>query len=100
MNIEAQHNLGNIPDLPPAPNFVPPMQQGPKAPAPAGGESADAYEVRMGLAPAPPQRTVAIDNSPQGRSVDDYIASLKPSAAAQIAQDAKNKRLTKAQRGW
>ena len=97
---EAQHNLGNIPDLPPAPNFVPPMQQGPKAPAPAGGESADAYEVRMGLAPAPPQRTVAIDNSPQGRSVDDYIASLKPSAAAQIAQDAKNKRLTKAQRGW
>jgi hypothetical protein len=81
---EAQHNLGNIPDLPPAPNYVPPMQQGPKAPAPAGGESADAYEVRMGLAPARPVSQPVIDNTPQGRSVEDYIASLKPSAAQQI----------------
>jgi hypothetical protein len=98
---EAQHNLGNIPDVPPAPNFVPPMQQGAKAPMPARGEGVDAYEQRLGLAPAtPPAPPAVIDNTPQGRSAQQYADSLRLSAADQIAQDAKNKRLTKAQRGW
>ena len=96
---EARNNLGNVPSNGPAPNYVPPMSQGPKAPMPAGGEGADAYEVRMGLAPAPPQRTVAIDNSPQGRSLADYEASLRPSAAQQI-EAARKRKLTAAQRGW
>ena len=96
---EASHNLANIPDLPPAPNYVPPMQQGPKAPAPAGGESADAYEVRMGLAPARPAPQPVISQTPQGRSLADYEASLRPSAAQQIEVDRKRK-LTATQRGW
>ena len=41
-----------------------------------------------------------IDNTPQGRSAQQYANSLRLSAADQIAQDAKNKRLTAAQRGW
>ena len=95
---EARNNLGNVPSNGPAPNYTPPMQQGPKAPMPAGGESADAFEQRLGLAPAQPQRTVAIDNTPQGRSVDDYIASLKPSAAAQI--EARRKAAQAAQKAF
>jgi hypothetical protein len=97
---EARMGLSNVPSNPPAPNYVPPMQQGQKAPMPAGGESADAFEQRLGLAPVPPQRNVVIDNAPQGRSAQQYADSLRLSAADQIAQDAKNKRLTKAQRGW
>jgi len=62
--------------------------------APAGGEGVDAYEQRLGLANTPPPRPpVVIDNTPQGRGIEDYIKSLKPSAAAQIAQDAAKRRL-------
>ena len=96
---EASHNLANIPDVPPAaPEILRHPMQGA---APSGGEGVDAYEQRLGLAPTPPARPpVVIDNTPQGRGIEDYIASLRPSAADQIAQDAKKKRLTAAQRGW
>ena len=96
---ETSHNLVNIPDVPyAAPEVLRHPMQGA---APSGGEGVDAYEQRLGLAPTPsPRPPVTIDNTPQGRSVQQYIDSLRPSAADQIAQDAKKKRLTAAQRGW
>ena len=96
---ETRHNLANIPDVPyAAPEVLRHPMQGA---APSGGEGVDAYEQRLGLAPTPPaQPPVVIDNTPQGRSVQQYINSLRPSAADQIALDAKKKRLTAAQRGW
>ena len=101
-NYEARMGLANVPSNGPAPMpYVPPMPQGPKAPAPMGGEGVDAYEQRLGLAPTPPARPpVVIDNTPQGRSAQQYADSLRLSAADQIAQDAKKRRLTAAQRGW
>ena len=96
---ETRNNLANIPDVPYA---APEVLRHPMAgPAPAGGEGVDAYEQRLGLAATPPPRPpVVISQTPQGRSLADYEASLKPSAADQIAQDAKKRRLTAAQRGW
>ena len=96
---EASHNLANIPDVPyAAPEVLRHPMQGQ---APAGGEGVDAYEQRLGLAPTPPARPpVVIDNTPQGRSAQQYADQLRLSAADQIAADAKKKRLTAAQRGW
>jgi hypothetical protein len=90
---EASHNLANIPDVQPAaPEILRHPMQGQ---APAGGEGVDAYEQRLGLSATPqPRPPVVIDNKPQGRSIQDYIDSLKPSAAAQLAQDANKRRLT------
>ena len=65
--------------------------------APSGGEGVDAYEQRLGLAATPPPRPpVVIDNKPQGRGIEEYIASLRPSAAAQLEiarRAAKNNRV-------
>jgi hypothetical protein len=80
---EASHNLANIPDVPPAaPEILRHPMQGQ---APAGGEGVDAYEQRLGLAATPPPAPpVVIDNTPQGRGIEAYIASLRPSAAQLI----------------
>jgi hypothetical protein len=89
---EARMGLANVPsNAPAAPEILRHPMQGQ---APAGGEGVDAYEQRLGLANTPPPRPpVVIDNTPQGRGIEDYIKSLKPSAAAQIAQDAAKRRL-------
>jgi hypothetical protein len=89
---EARMGLANVPSNAPAPPEV--LRHPMQGQAPSGGEGIDAYEQRLGLAPTPPPRPpVVIDNSPQGRGIEDYINSLKPSAAAQIAQDAAKRRL-------
>jgi len=97
-NYEAQHNLSNVPSNAPAKwaDAIPP-QYAPKQEAPApGDDGSDAFARRLGILDVTaPQATAGAPNyAPQGRSIEDYIKSLKPSVAAQIAQDANKRRLT------
>ncbi len=80
---EASHNLANIPDVPPPPPEV--LRHPMQGQAPAQGEGVDAYEQRLGLAATPPPAPpTVISQQPQGRGIDEYIASLRPSAASQL----------------
>ena len=89
---ERRFGLENLPDAPPAP---PEKLRHPLAgPAPGQGEGVDAYMARLGLGPdvtTPPP--AVINNQPQGRSIEEYVKSLAPSAAAQISQQGSRRQL-------
>jgi hypothetical protein len=95
----AQHNLDNIPSNPPAPILAtPPPQYAPKQGSfSQTGDSGTNYERALGLfnpADQPAQAAPFVpNNTPQGRSIQEVMAALKPSAAAQLELD-RQKRLT------